>query len=276
MKRLLALYNGEELTQSETQTRLFDNMKRAGILLPATQHGTRTTFKAVSTERLRKYLAEELNIQDLRNLYDMQSKGDGDGTGDDVPEPILEARTAKTSPAEGFYVTSVEPLDAQVGGAHFTINPPRGICIYIYDYKIFSVPRDVLIVGVESVETFRRIRSYMHMFPKRKILFVHRHARGAELAKWLKATGNTYIHFADFDLVSIFNFQSDIYSKVGEQATFLVPPNISELIDRGNRKLYDAQKEIYRNQPITDMRLKPVVELINARHRCYAPSKSAR
>ena len=116
----------------------------------------------------------------------------------------------------------------------------------------------------------------MHMFPKRKILFVHRHARGAELAKWLKATGNTYIHFADFDLVSIFNFQSDIYSKVGEQATFLVPPNIRELIDRGNRKLYDAQKEIYRNQPITDMRLKPVVELINARHRCYAPSKSAR
>lgn len=115
MKRLLALYNGEELTQSETQTRLFDNMKRAGILMPATQHGTRTTFKAVSTERLRKYLAEELNIQDLRNLYDMQSKGDGDGTGDDVPEPILEARTAKTSPAEGFYVTSVEPLDAQVG-----------------------------------------------------------------------------------------------------------------------------------------------------------------
>ena len=26
LKRLLALYNGEELTQSETQTRLFDRM----------------------------------------------------------------------------------------------------------------------------------------------------------------------------------------------------------------------------------------------------------
>ena len=42
LKRLLALYNGEELTQSETQTRLFDRMKRDGVLIPATQHGART------------------------------------------------------------------------------------------------------------------------------------------------------------------------------------------------------------------------------------------
>ncbi|RRD02311.1 hypothetical protein [Prevotella sp. OH937_COT-195] len=269
LRRLLALYNGEELTQSETQTRLFYKMKLAGVLIPATQHGTRTTFKVVSLERMKEYLLEEFSIQDLQSFHKMQFAVDADNSGIDKQGAIVEARNTKTSYMEGFFVTSVEPIDAHVGGAHLTINPPRGTYMYIYEYKVFCVPHDVLIVGVESADTFHRIHSFLNILPNKKTLFVHRYPQRAELTNWLKTIGNQYIHFADFDLVSIYNFQSDIFSRIGERATFFIPQNINELIERGSRKRYDVQIENYRNQPISDMRLKPLVELINARHRCY-------
>lgn len=272
LKRLLALYNGEELTQSETQTRLFDRMKRDGVLIPATQHGARTTFKASSMELLKDFLSEKLSIQDLQSFHDFRFAEVDDMPKTEVAEQVQELRYAKPSPMEGFYVTSVEPIEAQVGGVHFFINPPRGTYMYIYEYKIFSVPRDILIVGVESAETFHRIRRFQNLFPQRKILFVHRHPQGGELGRWLKMLGNQYIHFADYDLISIYNFQNDIFSRIGERASFLVPPNVKELIERGSRKQYDAQQAVYCHMPIMDMRLKPLVELINTQHRCYFPS----
>ena len=234
LKRLLALYNGEELTLSETQTRLFDKMKREGVIVPASQHGSRTTYKAVGLERLKQYLSEELSIQDLQSFHDFIFEESNKQHKIETPELQGEQRSLKPSPMEGFLVTSVEPIRAQVGGRHFTIDPPQGIYLYIYEYKMFSVPRDVLIVGVENVKVFHRIRSYLNLFPQKKILFVHRHPGGAELAQWLKTVSNQYIHFADFDLASIYTFQHDIYSRIGERASFLVPRNIDELIGRGS------------------------------------------
>ena len=269
LKRLLALYNGEELTLSETQTRLFDKMKREGVIVPASQHGSRTTYKAVGLERLKQYLSEELSIQDLQSFHDFIFAESNKQHKTETPELQGEQRSLKPSPMDGFLVTSVEPIRAQVGGRHFTIDPPQGIFLYIYEYKMFSVPRDVLIVGVE----FHRIRSYLNLFPQKKILFVHRHPGGAELAQWLKTVSNQYIHFADFDLASIYTFQHDIYSRIGERASFLVPRNIDELIGRGSRARYDTQQPHYRNVPITDLRLKRLVELIDTQHRCYSPEE---
>ena len=289
LKRLLALYNGEELTQSETQTRMFDKMKREGVLVSATQHGSRTTYKAVGLERLKQYLSEELSIQDLQSFHDFifsesESSLPSGGTergfyppqGGGGPLPSLRAEqgvgySPRESAGVGFFVTSVEPITAQVGGMNFTINPPRGTYFYIYEYKMFSVPRDVIIVGVDSEEVFHRIRSFLNIFPQRKLLFIHRHPQGPELARWLKTVNNQYIHFADFDFNSIYTFQHDIYSRIGERASFLVPGNVEELIERGSRRRYDMQKAFYRNVPITDLRLKPLVELIDAHHRCYSP-----
>ena len=91
------------------------------------------------------------------------------------------------------------------------------------------------------------------------------------MARWLKTVGNQYIHFADFDFTSIYTFQHDIYSRIGERASFLVPRNVEELIGRGSRMRYNAQQALYHNVPITDMRLKRLVELIDAQHRCYSP-----
>lgn len=274
LKRLLALYNGEELTLSETQTRLFDKMKREGVIVPASQHGSRTTFKAVGLERLKQYLSEELSIQDLQSFHDFIFAESNKQHKTETPEMQGEQRSLKPSPMEGFLVTSVEPIRAQVGGRHFTIDPPQGIYLYIYEYKMFSVPRDVLIVGVENVKVFHRIRSYLNLFPQKKILFVHRHPGGAELAQWLKTVSNQYIHFADFDLASIYTFQHDIYSRIGERASFLVPRNIDELIGRGSRARYDTQQPHYHNVPITDLRLKRLVELIDTQHRCYSPEEN--
>ena len=273
LKRLLALYNGEELTLSETQTRLFDKMKREGVIVPASQHGSRTTYKAVGLERLKQYLSEELSIQDLQSFHDFIFAESNKQHKTETPELQGEQRSLKPSPMDGFLVTSVEPIRAQVGGRHFTIDPPQGIYLYIYEYKMFSVPRDVLIVGVENVKVFHRIRSYLNLFPQKKILFVHRHPGGAELAQWLKTVSNQYIHFADFDLASIYTFQHDIYSRIGERASFLVPRNIDELIGRGSRARYDTQQPHYRNVPITDLRLKRLVELIDTQHRCYSPEE---
>ena len=45
-------------------------MKREGVIVPASQHGSRTTYKAVGLERLKQYLSEELSIQDLQSFHD--------------------------------------------------------------------------------------------------------------------------------------------------------------------------------------------------------------
>lgn len=270
LKRLLALYNGRELTQSETQTRLFDKMKREGVLVPATRHGSRTTYKAVGLNRLKQYLSEELSIQDLQSFHDFQYSEEEKHIQIETVEPPAD-RAGKASPMEGFLVTSVEPIEAQVGGMHFTIDLTPGTYLHVYEYKMFSVPREVLIVGVDNEQLFHRIRNYLNIFPQRQILFVHRYQYGPELARWLKAVGNEYIHFADFDLTSVYTFQHDIFSRIGERATFLVPGNIKELIPRGSRKRYNAQQALYRNVPIIDVRLKLLVNLIESHHRCYSP-----
>ena len=134
LKRLLALYNGEELTLSETQTRLFDKMKREGVIVPASQHGSRTTYKTVGLERLKQYLSEELSIQDLQSFHDFIFAESNKQHKTETPEMQGEQRSLKPSPMEGFLVTSVEPIRAQVGGRHFTIDPPQGIYLYIYEY----------------------------------------------------------------------------------------------------------------------------------------------
>ncbi|MDD7317391.1 MAG: hypothetical protein SOZ80_01740 [Prevotella sp.] len=269
LKRLLVLYNGEEVTQSETQTRLFDRMKQEGVLLPATQHGTRITFKAASKELLEEFLSDKLNIQDLQNYLNFRLAEAGDVPQKEVAEPLTDSRNAKQGYMEGFYVTSMEPIEAQVGGSNFVINPPRGTYVYIYEYKIFSVPRDVLIVGVEEMLAFHYIHVFRKLFPKKKILFVHRHPHSSELGHWLKLVSNRYIHFADLDFVSIYNFQNEIFSCVGERASFFIPPNAKEMIERGSRKRYEAQVSFYRNMPVVDMRLNSLLELINTRHQCY-------
>ncbi len=92
LKRLLALYNGEELTLSETQTRLFDKMKREGVIVPASQHGSRTTYKAVSFRRTKhtrlaefsrlhlrrvKQTAQNRNTRTTRRAAQPETKSDG-------------------------------------------------------------------------------------------------------------------------------------------------------------------------------------------------------
>lgn len=49
---------------------------------------------------------------------------------------------------KGFLLSSYEPLKAMLNNSHLEIRPPEGSYAFIYDYENFSIPEDVLVMGI--------------------------------------------------------------------------------------------------------------------------------
>ncbi|HEY9259239.1 hypothetical protein [Chitinophaga sp.] len=143
---------------------------------------------------------------------------------------------------KGFLVSSTSPVATMFHGKQFNINPPAGSFIYMYDYEDFKPDPDIVIVGVENAENFRRLSEQEYLFTDIKPLFVSRYPQSNDLIKWLQSIPNPYLHFGDLDFEGIKIYKNEYKKFLTERACLFIPSGLEDLLMKyGNRALYNRQ-----------------------------------
>lgn len=271
--KLLRLARGETLPASALNAALAGKMLSEGVLVTVTR-GSRKSYRAQDGKTFRDYLATSLDIRDLEAYHDLLVRKEASRA-----EQVRVTGNSKTRPHrtfEGFLVNCYEPIEATLAGRSFRLLPEEGSFVFISDFRRFSIPEDIVIIGVENAENFRYIRQQKEVFgtirPEgAKLLFVSRYPQeqSHDFIEWLKAVPNRYVHFGDLDLAGIHIFLSEYYRHLGERASFLVPPDYEDRIARGSHERYEAQYARFGKMDIPDRRLLPLAECIHRHHRGY-------
>ena len=273
IERLIQLAEGKALPASSLRGDWFQQMKDDGILLTV-PHGSRKAMRIADANSFRHYLASQYDIRDLEATLTLLRRQESDRasqvnvTGD---SKFVQHRTF-----QGFLVNSYQPVPATLNGEPITILPPDGCFVFISDYQSFSVPEDIIIVGVENAENFRYVRRQRHLFkryfPKdSRLLFVSRYPQQqySDLIHWLKSIPNRYVHFGDLDLAGIAIYQNEYYCHLGQRSSFLIPDDYEERIADGIRTRYDDQLSKYGKMKIEDPRIAKLLSFIHQYHRGY-------
>jgi hypothetical protein len=260
-----ALISGEQVAGSKLSCKLLDELMAEGLLLVATR-GSRKTYRARDTEALKRYLIDkdesyrilEVTVTDSRASLAVE-------TGN---SKLLNERSCP-----GFPVNSYEPITCLLRGNVFVVNPSDGSFVFIDDWKHFSVPEDIVVVGIENMENFRMIRQQRKMFESllggKSLLFVSRYPQSTDLRNWLKSISNKYVHFGDFDLAGIHIFLTEFQKYLGDRASFLIPSDIEQRLTQGSSIRYNAQYGKFHTLHCLDKNIQSLLELINKYRRCY-------
>ena len=150
---LLQLMDGESVASSTLRKDFAETLLAEGLLTVQT-HGSRRAFKAIDTIALKNFL--QTHYEELRTL--------GDNDFDSYTarsEQAIETGNSKlvmVRSCPGFPVNSYEPITCLLSGKDFVINPPEGCFLFIDNWQQFIIPEDVVVVGIENMESFRMIR----------------------------------------------------------------------------------------------------------------------
>ncbi len=271
--KLKHLYAGGSIAASALKGHWVDELLSERILFTET-HGSRRSYRVRDKEAF--MLALSLYNEALRDLGQARSLLDSDGS----PERSLQAamtgnsKIMRKGSCPGFPVNSYSPVVSILNGQPFTINPPEGSFIFISDWECFSIPRDVVVVGIENMENFRYIRRQRNLFsccipvPENQLLFVSRYPQSDSLRDWLVSIPNRYIHFGDFDLEGIAIYQNSFAKFLPGRCEFLIPSDIGHRLATGSRLRYDQQYSTTRSVRSEDPRLQTLIDMINLIRRC--------
>ena len=273
IQRLKELSDGKTLPASNLRGDWFQQMQADGILLAVT-HKSRKGYRAVDKTSFLHYISSQYDIRDLDSTLELLQREESDRalqvevTGD---SKFIRHRTF-----QGFLVNSYQPIPAELNGQSITILPTEGSFVFISDYQLFSIPKDVVIVGIENAENFRYIRRQQYLFNNyfskdSLLLFVSRYPlqQHNDLINWLKSIPNTYVHFGDLDLAGIAIYQNEFYRHLGERSSFFIPDDYEERIAKGKRERYEIQLPQYGEMKIEDQRVANLLSCIHHYHLGY-------
>lgn len=265
INHLKMLLNGETIAWSALNAQFRGTLVEEGLLNIQTQ-GSRKTVKAVSVEVLRRFLEE--SHEELRG-FDWNGANNSPATRAELAAKSGNSKTKAIRTCPGFMVNCYEAITAKIGAEEIRLLPTEGTLLFIADWEHFSIPQDVLIVGIENMENFRNIRHQKHLFPNAPILFVSRYPQSGDLVRWLQSIPNSYLHFGDFDLAGMRIFETEFHKHLGARASFLIPADIETRLQNGSAERYNSQFAKFRNYVPADKRLLPLFNLIQKHHRCY-------
>ena len=269
IEKLIRLANGDALPASSLKGVWFEQMQDDGILL-TTVHGSRKSLRASDGMTLRQYVASQFDIHDLEQTRCAFSDEDVSraslvaATGD---SKFLSRRTFK-----GFLVNSYQPVTAILNGQEITIYPTEGSFMFVADYQHFTIPQNVVVVGVENAENFRYVALQKYLFARYgRVLFVSRYPQNQnkDLIKWLQSIPNQYVHFGDLDLAGIAIYESEYYHHLGNKSSLFIPDDFEQRISNGNTERYNAQLPQYGKMKVEDKRVQPLLDSIHLHHKGY-------
>lgn len=267
---LQALISGETVAGSKLSNRLLAELLNEGLLQVIT-HGSRKSYRARDIEALKRYLIDK--DESYRIL-----ETDVSGSRASMAAETGNSKLAMLRSCPGFPVNSYEPIECFLCGEPFMVNPQEGSFLFVTDWEKFTIPKDIVVIGVENMENFRMIRKqraffeeYLqtHEFSKR-VLFVSRYPQSTDLRRWLCTISNHYLHFGDFDLAGINIFLIEFQQYLGKKrSSFLIPDDIESRLKSGSKKRYDEQYYRFKDVRSDVLDLQQLIDLIHHKRRTY-------
>jgi len=260
-----ALISGEQVAGSKLSSKLLDELMAEGLLSVVT-HGSRKSYRARDVEALKRYLIDKDESYRMLEVSSFVSRASlAAETGNS------KLMTVRSCP--GFPVNSYEPISCSLCDKDFVVNPHEGSFVFIDNWLQFSIPQDIVVVGIENMENFRRIRQQKKLFESvlgnMPLLFVSRYPQSTDLRNWLMGIPNRYVHFGDFDLAGIHIFLTEFQKYLGDRASFLIPSDIEQRLTQGSATRYNIQYNKFHTLRCTDTKLQSLIELIMNYHKCY-------
>ena len=265
---LQQLTDGESVASSTLRKDFAETLLAEGLLTVQT-HGSRRAFRAIDSISLKNYLQthyEELRTVGDRNMASYETRSE-----QAVETGNSKLVTVRSCP--GFPVNSYEPISCSLCDKDFVVNPHEGSFVFIDNWQHFSIPQDIVVVGIENMENFRRIRQQRNLFESllggNHLLFVSRYPQSTDLRNWLIGIPNKYVHFGDFDLAGIKIFLTEFYKFLGNRSEFLIPSDIEKRLAKGSPVRYNKQYGNYHTLSTDIQYLQFLIDLINKYHRGY-------
>jgi hypothetical protein len=263
-EKLVSLQNGGKIPFSKLKHSIIISMLDNGILEQQIIGRNKKIIFLRVPEELDNFLSNHFGINNLREYIDIQKQKDI--TRSDLVAISSDSKLKKVRTFKGFLVNCYEPIQVKINGSETVINPTEGTFQFIYDFESFTIPKDIIVVGVENSENFRYIEKQKHLFEKIKPLFVSRYPQNQskDLLKWLQSIPNKYLHFGDFDFAGIGIYLNEYKKYLGKKANYFVPENLEQIFEiYGNKELYDNQKNNFDKENLTEENLKNVISLLH-------------
>lgn len=268
--KLIRLRNGESIPASQLRGEWVSELERDGVIV-STSHGSRRVLFAPQPEAFLQALsAFDERLSDLDLMRDTLQTGETSRSVQASATGNSKLIAVRSCP--GFPINTYEPIVCLLNGREMIVNPQEGSFMFISDWQSFSIPQDVVVVGIENMENFRLIRRQRELFESQvgnRLLFVSRYPQSTDLRDWLKTIPNRYVHFGDFDLAGIHIFLTEFYPYLLSRASFLIPTDIEERLCIGSMERYNAQLSKFRHLHCELPALQSLIDLINKYHRCY-------
>lgn len=265
---LLKLMDGESVAASTLRKDFAETLLAEGLLTVQT-HGSRRSFRAIGIVALKNYL--QAHYEELRTIGDINQESYA--TRSEQAADTGNSKLVMVRSCPGFSINSYNPITCSLSGNDFVINPPEGSFVFIDNWKEFTIPEVVVVVGIENMENFRMIRHQRKLFESVlgdvPLIFVSRYPQSKDLRKWLQCIPNKYIHFGDFDLAGIHIYLTEFYNYLGNRSCFFVPSDIEKRLAKGSSIRYNKQHGKYQTLHCDIQYLQSLIDLINKYHRGY-------
>ena len=261
-----ALLKGEQVAGSKMSSQLTDELMAEGLLSVVTR-GSRKSYRARDTDALRRYLIDKDESYRVLEIDASDSRAS-------MARDTGNSKLAAVRSCPGFPINCYEPIACRLNGSPWMVNPQEGSFLFVADWKTFVIPEDVIVVGIENMENFRKIRQQRALFSSElglhRLLFVSRYPQSTDLRSWLCSIPNHYIHFGDFDLAGISIFLTEFHAHLGERSSFLIPKDIEQrLANNGTEQRYNAQYQKFKNLTTHIPALQNLIDAINKYRRGY-------
>ena len=267
-----ALLAGEQVAGSRLNSKLLDELSAEGLLL-VIPRGSRKSYRARDMEALKRFLIDKDEDESFRIIEANASDSRATMAAETGNSKLVMVRSCP-----GFPVNSYERVECFLGGDSFPVNPQEGSFLFVSDWKKFTIPEDVVVIGVENMENFRMIRRQRRFFEEYlhthglsdKVLFVSRYPQSTDLRRWLCTIPNHYLHFGDFDLAGINIFLFEFQQYLGkERSSYLIPTDIESRLKSGSRKRYDEQYYRFKDIKSDACELQQLIDLIHHERKTY-------
>jgi len=260
-----ALIAGEQVAGSRISRKMLEELMDEGLLSVVTR-GSRKSYRARDIEALKRFLIDKDESYRMLDINASDSRAS-------MAAETGNSKLVKVRSCPGFPVNTFEPITCKLNAIDIVINPVEGIFLFITDWKVFSIPEDVVVVGVENMENFRMIRQQRALFEseigKHRFLFVSRYPQSTDLRSWLQSIPNRYVHFGDFDLAGIHIFLTEFHQYLGDRSSFFIPSDIEKRLAKGSNARYNEQYEKYHKLHCDINKIQNLIDLINKYHRGY-------
>lgn len=265
-----ALMAGEQVAGSKISNKLLEELLAEGLLL-VNSRGSRKSYRARDAEALKRFLIDKDEVYRILEVDASDSRAS-------MAKETGNSKLMMLRSCPGFLINSYENIECLLNCKPFLVNPQEGCFIFISDWEQFSIPEDVVVIGVENMENFRMIRKQRVFFEKylithglsKKVIFVSRYPQSTDLRKWLCTIPNHYLHFGDFDLAGINIFISEYQQFIGkERSSYLIPNDVESRLKSGSRKRYDEQYCHYKDIKSDISELQQLIDIINRERKAY-------